>query len=98
MNQAVIISKNEGIRFTDQLIIHVFHANIRKDSKLKMYFFMKLFLMDRWPLLNVRFYDPNYHKTFRERKIKWLRHRFFDYFKKMKDSRAGNSRLFIRAQ
>ena len=98
MNQTALLSRNEGIRFTDQLILHVFHANIRKGSKLKMYFFMKLFLLDRLPLLNVRFFDPNHHTTFYERKIKWLRYQFFDYFKRMTNCCAGNSRLFVRAQ
>ena len=59
---------------------------------------MRLFLLDRWPRLNVRFFDGSIHKDYEQQKIAWFRDRFFKYFRKIQDLVVGNSRLFIRVQ
>ena len=63
-----------------------------------MYFFMRLFLVDVWPHLNVRLYDSSIDEDLTVDKSKWLRYRLFDYFRDMQSCVAGNSRLFIRVQ
>ena len=63
-----------------------------------MYFYMRLLLVDRWPLLNVRFFDGQTMPEYADRKVHWLRDRFYNYFWRMRDLCAGNSRLFVRVQ
>ena len=98
MTFAAVVSGKAGIRFSSRLIIHVFHAKIDYKAATKLYFFMRLFLLDRWPLLNVRLHDASVDKQYHDLKIKWLRSRFFEFFYRMSESVAGNSRLFLRAQ
>ena len=46
-----------GLTFLDDLIFHIFQAYPWEGASFTMFFYLRLFLVDRLPLINVRFFN-----------------------------------------